>query len=338
MAERGAFVRRHNAGGAGGAAESGDYGSTEVVQAASESDDDTSSYSQPKMGQCVNCTAPHYGGLFDRCRNCQSRTPLLLPSAGLTLLTAYTNPMKGRLQVPADALCRTGYAYDVRMTKHREIQSFGGGRNPPEHPERPNRLLSMWAHLNHLELLKCAIKIPPRLATRKELLGVHSAEHCDLVDSLSAVPEGIHFGGDTYACADSTVAARLSCAGVIDAAAAVISGRCENAVAVVRPPGHHAEESQVCGFCLYNNVAVAAQALLDRGLARKILIVDWDVHHGNGIQNIFYDSPQVLYISLHRFGGGFFPGTGHAFQVCISNQSLNCLKAKSTSIWHACHC
>lgn len=218
-------------------------------------------------------------------------------------------------QFKTSELTKTGFSFDTRMILHREVQRYGGGP-PDEHPERPNRLRSMWAHLNSLGLLdRGAYKVPPRMALREELLGVHSEEHCATVDALSAIPEGIHFGGDTYACADSTVAARISCAGVIDAAKAVMAGKCANAVAVVRPPGHHAEEGQICGFCLYNNVAVAAQAIVKQKLAKKILIVDWDVHHGNGIQNIFYDNPNVLYISLHRFGNGFFPGTGHPFQV-----------------------
>jgi histone deacetylase 6 len=263
--------------------------------------------------QCVNCTAPHDGGPLDRCLNCQSRAPLTR-GAVLTRITGYRDPAQGRLQIPAEELTKTGYAFDERMLLHREVQAVGGGR-PSEHPERPNRVRSMWQHINKLELLKCGYKIPPRLATQEELLGVHSKEHCAVVDALSAIPEGIHFGGDTYACADSSVAARLSCAGVIDAAEAVLTGKCENAVAIVRPPGHHAEESQACGFCLYNNVAVAARALLDRKLARRVLVVDWDVHHGNGIQNIFYGSPDVLYVSLHRFERHFFPGTGHPFEA-----------------------
>jgi acetoin utilization deacetylase AcuC-like enzyme len=217
--------------------------------------------------------------------------------------------------LPARLLSRTGYSYDVRMLKHKEKQKFGGGRFPPEHPERPNRVRAMWQHVTHLGLLDDAHHLPPRFATREELRLVHSEAHCAVVDALSSVPEGVHFGGDTYACADSSAAARLSCAGVIDAAVAVLSGTVANAVAMVRPPGHHAEESQVCGFCLYNNVAVAAQALLDRKLAKRVLVVDWDVHHGNGIQNIFYESSEVLYVSLHRYGHGFFPGTGHVLEA-----------------------
>ena len=110
--------------------------------------------------------------------------------------------------------------------------------------------------------------------------------------------------------AHSVLAARLSCGGVVDAVGACARGGVRNALCVVRPPGHHAEAHCAMGFCLLNNVAVAVAAALEAnpGRVRRVLVVDWDVHHGNGIQHIFYDDPRVLYFSVHRFDRGrFYP-------------------------------
>ncbi|RKP07643.1 hypothetical protein THASP1DRAFT_16759 [Thamnocephalis sphaerospora] len=118
--------------------------------------------------------------------------------------------------------------------------------------------------------------------------------------------DSIYFNTDTPFCA------RLSCGGTIDLCVEVASRRLRNGMAIVRPPGHHAESDEVSqkGFCIYNNVVVAAKRVLELKLARRIMIVDWDVHHGNGIQRAFFDDPNVLYVSLHRYEDGeFYPGT-----------------------------
>ena len=103
--------------------------------------------------------------------------------------------------------------------------------------------------------------------------------------------------------------------GVREAALAVATGTCDRAFAVVRPPGHHADCGRATGFCFFNNAAVAARVALERGAARRVLILDWDVHHGNGVQDILYEDPRVLYVSLHRYGDGFYPGTGAATEI-----------------------
>ena len=100
-----------------------------------------------------------------------------------------------------------------------------------------------------------------------------------------------------------------------EAALAVATGTCDRAFAVVRPPGHHADCGRATGFCFFNNAAVAARVALERGAARRVLILDWDVHHGNGVQDILYEDPRVLYVSLHRYGDGFYPGTGAATEI-----------------------
>ena len=117
---------------------------------------------------------------------------------------------------------------------------------------------------------------------------------------------------DTYACRDSARAARLAAGGLVDLTRRVLSGALANGFALLRPPGHHAEADRAMGFCLFNNVAVAAAAARRAG-ARRILIVDWDLHHGNGTQNSFWNDPDVLYFSTHQFP--FYPGTGAAEEI-----------------------
>lgn len=143
---------------------------------------------------------------------------------------------------------------------------------------------------------------------------VHSSEHIESVEVTSKLMSS-YFTSDTYANEHSACAARLAAGLCADLASAIVSGRAKNGFALVRPPGHHAGVKDVMGFCLHNNAAVAALAAQAAG-ARKVLILDWDVHHGNGTQEIFEQNNSVLYISLHRHEGGtFYPGTGGAHEV-----------------------
>ncbi|CAK9174815.1 unnamed protein product [Ilex paraguariensis] len=140
---------------------------------------------------------------------------------------------------------------------------------------------------------------------------VHSSENIEDVELTSRIFAS-YFTPDTYANEHSACAARLAAGLCADLASAICTGHAKNGFALVRPPGHHAGVKQAMGFCLHNNAAVAASAALVAG-AKKVLIVDWDVHHGNGTQEIFEQSKPVLYISLHRHEGGkFYPGTGAA--------------------------
>ena len=147
-----------------------------------------------------------------------------------------------------------------------------------------------------------------------------------------------HFGSDTFANSSSPLAARLSCGGLLEVTSAVVHGKARSGVAVVRPPGHHAESDKIMGFCLYNNVGVAAAVARKHWGVKRVLIVDWDVHHGNGTQEMFYADPSVLYFSTHRHDHGhFYPGTGAATEVRHKTllQLIACAAASALPFLHA---
>uniref|UniRef100_A0A7I4DAD9 histone deacetylase n=1 Tax=Physcomitrium patens TaxID=3218 RepID=A0A7I4DAD9_PHYPA len=202
---------------------------------------------------------------------------------------------------------KTAIGYDDRMLLHEET-----GKS---HPERPDRLRAIMGGLQASGLLSgTCFTIPAREATQAELELVHTANHIGAVQATEG-QDLSYFTPDTYANEHSALAARLAAGICTDLASAIMTGKAHNGFAAVRPPGHHAEQEQVMGFCLHNNACVAARAAQAAG-AKKVLIVDWDVHHGNGTQEIFEQDPTVLYISLHRHeAGAFYPGTGWAHQV-----------------------
>ncbi|KAF2298791.1 hypothetical protein GH714_027835 [Hevea brasiliensis] len=183
------------------------------------------------------------------------------------------------------------------------------------HPERPDRLRAIAASLATAGIFpgRC-YPIPAREITQQELQMVHSLEHVQAVELTSRIFSS-YFTPDTYANEHSACAARLAAGLCADLASAIFSGPAKNGFALVRPPGHHAGIKQAMGFCLHNNAAIAALAAQVAG-AKKVLIVDWDVHHGNGTQEIFEQNKSVLYISLHRHEGGkFYPGTGAVNEI-----------------------
>jgi len=196
----------------------------------------------------------------------------------------------------------TGLVYDERFLLHRA---------PYEHPEHPGRLSAIWSRLVSDGLVPRCRRIPAREATRQELLAVHTAEHIDRIES-TALREHAQLDPDTYTSRESAHAALLAAGGLVDLTAAVLSRTLSNGFALVRPPGHHAEADQAMGFCLFNNVAVAARAARRSG-ADRVLIVDWDLHHGNGTQNSFEDDPAILYFSKHEYP--YYPGTGALAEV-----------------------
>jgi len=181
----------------------------------------------------------------------------------------------------------------------------------PDHPETPNRLRVIMQELNRsgfLKTRKCSI-LSPKPAKLKNLELVHESDYIELVQKTCSSGGGLLDLGDTVVGVESCKVAFLAVGGVIGAVNLVSNGKARNAFALVRPPGHHAGPYYALGFCLFNNIAIAAAHLLrSLGLSR-VLILDIDAHHGNGTQEIFYDTDKVLYVSLHEDPKGF-PGTG----------------------------
>jgi acetoin utilization deacetylase AcuC-like enzyme len=173
------------------------------------------------------------------------------------------------------------------------------------HPERPERLEAVRRGLREGGLEGELVRLEPREATPGELLRVHTAAH---VDRLAAgAGRRVRFDADTAAGPRSHAAALAAAGGVVDAVDRVLDGSLDAAFCPVRPPGHHATPGGPMGFCLLNNVAIGAAAALARGL-RRVAVIDFDVHHGNGTQEAFWRDPRVLFVSSHQFP--YYPGTG----------------------------
>jgi acetoin utilization deacetylase AcuC-like enzyme len=179
---------------------------------------------------------------------------------------------------------------------------------PPGHPERPERAEVM-AGVARAWQQSGGTVVTPRVGTREELARVHDAGYLDRLAALAG--QASMLDADTFTSPESIDIALLAVGATVQAAELAIKQK-EIAFALVRPPGHHAERDKAMGFCLYNNVAVAAAAARASGLER-VAVVDIDVHHGNGTQWMFYDDPHVLYISSHQFP--FYPGTGAAAET-----------------------
>uniref|UniRef100_A0A8C3IT70 Histone deacetylase n=1 Tax=Chrysemys picta bellii TaxID=8478 RepID=A0A8C3IT70_CHRPI len=225
-----------------------------------------------------------------------------------------------------------GVIYDTFMLKH---QCMCGNTNI--HPEHAGRIQSIWSRLQETGLLSKCERIRGRKATLDEIQTVHSEHHTLLygtsplnrqkLDSKKLLGSqkmyavlpcgGIGVDSDTvWNEMHSSSAVRMAVGCLVELAFKVASGELKNGFAVIRPPGHHAEESTAMGFCFFNSVAIAAKLLQQKLSVGKILIVDWDIHHGNGTQQAFYSDPNVLYISLHRYdNGNFFPGSGAPEEV-----------------------
>jgi acetoin utilization deacetylase AcuC-like enzyme len=177
------------------------------------------------------------------------------------------------------------------------------------HPERPARILAVMDGIADLHLGSEVLVVPARAATVEQLHRVHAPAYLDELEQFCAAGGG-HLDQDTYATTASWEVARQA-AGAGLVAIEAIRHHGGTALVAVRPPGHHALVDRSMGFCLINNVAVAAQSLVDAG--ERVAIIDWDVHHGNGTQAIFWDEPRVLYVSTHQWP--CYPGTGRASEV-----------------------
>ncbi len=175
------------------------------------------------------------------------------------------------------------------------------------HVENAQRLVEIMEHLEQAKLMGQLVRIEPRAASAEELSMVHSMGFISYVQAF-AQKGGGWLDADTVVSHSSYDAALCAAGGVITAVDAVMGGEAESAFALVRPPGHHAMRWEAMGFCLFNNIAVAAKHALDTYHLERILIVDFDVHHGNGTQDTFYGDPDVLYFSTHQYP--FYPGSG----------------------------
>jgi acetoin utilization deacetylase AcuC-like enzyme len=193
---------------------------------------------------------------------------------------------------------RTAYVYDPIYLEH----------DLPSHPENARRLTHILDALEKEGVLARLSLLQPRPATEEELQRVHTPQHIARVRDIAQAGGG-YLDLDTYVSPGSFDAAAMAAGGVARAVEAVLAGEIVNGFALVRPPGHHATSARAMGFCLFNNVAVAARAALVGGRVRRVLIADFDVHHGNGTQEIFEDDPAVFYFSTHQYP--HYPGSGH---------------------------
>uniref|UniRef100_A0A9J8AJK6 histone deacetylase n=1 Tax=Cyprinus carpio carpio TaxID=630221 RepID=A0A9J8AJK6_CYPCA len=264
---------------------------------------------------------------LSRTQSSPASTSLTLPDKALPLTTAPEPPQ-------SQPRFTTGLVYDSQMLKH---QCTCGDNS--SHPEHAGRIQSIWSRLQERGLRGQCESIRGRKATLEELQSVHTERHVLLYGTnplnrlkldnrkLAGILSqrmfvmlpcgGVGVDNDTiWNEMHTSTASRMAAGSVTELAFRVAKGELKNGFAVVRPPGHHADPSNPMGFCFFNSVAIAAKQLQQKLSASKILIVDWDVHHGNGTQEIFYNDPSVLYVSLHRYdNGNFFPGSGGPAEV-----------------------
>lgn len=195
---------------------------------------------------------------------------------------------------------RTGFYYHPSCLEH----DTGHG-----HPERPARLTAIMEHLTSIGLLEKLDAREPEPCALETIAFVHPKNYVDHI-ARSCQAELHALDSDTVVSQNSFLAARLAAGAIVEAVDRVSRGEWQNAFCAVRPPGHHAEVAEAMGFCLFNNVAIAAEWLRRNQRAERVLIIDWDVHHGNGTQNIFYERGEVFYFSAHQWP--LYPGTGRA--------------------------
>ncbi|GFP87443.1 histone deacetylase 5 [Phtheirospermum japonicum] len=226
-----------------------------------------------------------------------------------------------------------------------------------DHPECPGRIRAIWDRLNSsgLPTISRCVILNAKDAEDKHLALVHTKNHIDLIKNISSINSEFKRKktaakyDSVYFNEGSSEAAYLAAGSVIEVAEKVAKGELDSGFAIVRPPGHHAEQDRPMGFCLHNNVAVATSYLLNERMdlgINKILIVDWDVHHGNGTQKMFYSDPRVLFFSVHRYDNGtFFPSShdgsyimtgedqGAGYNINVPWESGGCGDSDYIAVW-----
>ncbi len=199
-------------------------------------------------------------------------------------------------------MARTGLICDARFERH--VTSAG-------HPERPERLRAIAEELKNRSLLSATVSIESKPADLALIRRNHDEDYLARIRSWCEQGRAHGDTPDTDLSPESFDVALLAAGGLVQMVDAVMAGELDNGFCAVRPPGHHAERNIAMGFCLINNVAVAARHLIEDHKLERVLILDWDVHHGNGTQHSFYDTRNVFYVSLHGHPGILYPGTGY---------------------------
>lgn len=210
---------------------------------------------------------------------------------------------------------RTCLIFDPKMTQH-------VNKREKNHPEKADRVLRIYEKLQNTGLLSKCLLLESREAQESELSLVHDANHINNMKSTSTMSyrdiAKVESEFDSvYICQETYKSAIIATGSLLQTVDAVAQKICRNGFALIRPPGHHADVNNACGFCIFNSVAIAAKYLIARHNMQKVLIIDWDIHHGNGTQKIFYEDKNVLYISLHLYDGDFFPGSPEADYTAV---------------------
>ena len=200
---------------------------------------------------------------------------------------------------------KTGFLFDKRFLQH---------RTGPYHPEVPERLEVIYRGLEQRGLLSQLTLIPAQPAEERWIGAVHSIEHIRRFEEACLMGKSELDHPDNQICEETFETALLAVGGILEAARRVMERELDNAFCAVRPPGHHAEVDRALGFCFFNNVAIAARYLQAEWGVRRIGIIDFDVHHGNGTQHIFERDPTVFYYSIHEHPTFSYPGTGREFE------------------------
>lgn len=203
---------------------------------------------------------------------------------------------------------RVGFVFHPAFLDH----DMGAG-----HPESPERLRAITSYLEITGTLKCLVYVDPQPASREWIEKIHHSSYVQQLESRVPSTGYASLDPDTSLSPGSLKAAYLAAGGATTAVDKVMNGEMNQVFCAVRPPGHHAEANRAMGFCLFNNIAVATRYIQERYGLQRVLIVDWDVHHGNGTQHSFYDDPSVLFFSMHQYP--HYPGTGRAKETGSGN-------------------